>query len=113
MKEASKYIKKAIEKTDKIIDDKIQNNMFPEIQAKINMDLAISVEIESQAEVMSHPAHVLYNMEKWPNLGFDECHVWSLSPKIKEIKEKLQNKDIKEKVHVFVLKTKDDADRDN
>lgn len=75
-------------------------------------NLAISVEIESQTEVMSHPAHVLYNMEKWPNLGFDECHVWSLSPKINEIKEKLQNKDIKEKVQVFVLKTKN-KDRDN
>ena len=64
---------------------------------------AISVEIESLSEVMSHPSHILYNMEKWPKLGFDLCHVWSLSPKIKQIKEKLPDR-LKQKIQTFVLR---------
>ena len=66
-------------------------------------DCPISIEVESLAEVMSHPSHILYNMEKWPKLGFDLCHVWSLSPKIKKIKEKLPDR-LRQKVQTFVLK---------
>lgn len=46
---------------------------------------AVSVEIESDSEVASHPEHVEKNMTKWPDMGFGECHVWSFSPKIYDI----------------------------
>jgi hypothetical protein len=52
-------------------------------------DIAISVEIESMSHVRSNPEQVRFNMVKWKSLGFSECHVWSKSPKIKEIKEKI------------------------
>jgi len=64
---------------------------------------AISVEIESHNEVVSHFNHVLLNMTKWKELGFSECHVWSKNKKIKEIKEMIEEKDIKEKVKTFVI----------
>ncbi len=53
----------------------------------------ISVEIESAAEVQSHPEHVRYNMTKWPRLGFEQCHVWSRSPKIHKIFETLEERE--------------------
>ncbi|MEW6043062.1 MAG: TraM recognition domain-containing protein [Thermoproteota archaeon] len=49
----------------------------------------ISIEIESTSELLSHPEQARYNMLKWKELGFTECHVWSKSPKIQEIKDKL------------------------
>lgn len=52
-------------------------------------DTAISVEIESTSELQSHPEQTRYNMLKWKELGFTECHVWSKSSKIQEIKDKL------------------------
>ena len=64
-------------------------------------DVAISVEIESQTEIGSHPEQVKLNMTKWKDLGFDECHVWSKSNKIIEIKNKLVNDS--EKVHTFIV----------
>ncbi|MEM3063956.1 MAG: type IV secretion system DNA-binding domain-containing protein [Candidatus Nitrosotenuis sp.] len=50
---------------------------------------AISIEIESVSELSSHPEQTRHNMLKWKKLGFTECHVWSKSPKIQEIKDKL------------------------
>ncbi|MFN3653811.1 MAG: hypothetical protein ACK4TO_00605, partial [Candidatus Nitrosotenuis sp.] len=47
------------------------------------------VEIESTSELQSHPEQARYNMLKWKELGFTECHVWSKSLKIQEIKDKL------------------------
>ena len=44
--------------------------------------ISVSVEIESNIEVKSHPEHVRFNMKKWPKLGFEECHVWSSSEKM-------------------------------
>ena len=38
-------------------------------------DKSISVEIESTSELLSHPEHAIYNMRKWPKMGFDMCHV--------------------------------------
>lgn len=53
-------------------------------------DIAISVEIESRAEISSHPEHVRFNMIKWKEAGFSECHVWSkTTKKLYEIKSKI------------------------
>jgi len=90
---APQKVKKGKDRTDLVAYDYQTNS-------------SISVEIEPLAEVMSHPEHVLYNMEKWPKLGFDKCHVWSKSPKIREIKEKLPES-LKSKVQIFVLKNLD------
>jgi hypothetical protein len=54
-------------------------------------DIAISIEIESTREVSSHPEKVRFNMLKWKELGFAECHVWSKSQKITEIRDNLGN----------------------
>ena len=56
-------------------------------------DLAISVEIESESEVQSHPEHVRHNMEKWTKMGFGACHVWSKSSKIRAIYNSLDKKE--------------------
>ena len=64
---------------------------------------AISVEIESHNEVVSHFNHVLLNMTKWKELGFAECHVWSKNKKINEIKEMIDEHEIKDKVKTFVI----------
>ena len=50
---------------------------------------SISVELESFVEVQSHEEQVLKNMLKWKEMGFDECHVWSTNPKIKELAKRL------------------------
>lgn len=51
----------------------------------------ISVEIESVVEVQSHPEHVRYNMVKWRDMGFGQCHVWSRSPKVRQIYDRLSD----------------------
>lgn len=63
--------------------------------------IPISVEIESCSEVNSHPEHVLLNMQKWKEMGFLQCHVWSTHKKVIEIKERLEPV-TKENVKVFV-----------
>lgn len=37
---------------------------------------AISVEVESGSECQTHREQIRRNMEKWSELGFNECHVW-------------------------------------
>jgi GTPase SAR1 family protein/DNA-binding MarR family transcriptional regulator len=64
-------------------------------------DTVISIEIESTSELLSHPEQTRYNMLKWKELGFTECHVWSKSPKIQEIKDNLGS-DARD-VHVFLI----------
>jgi hypothetical protein len=64
-------------------------------------DVPISVEIESSVEVKSHPEKVRFNMIKWKNLGFLECHVWSKSSKIRQIRDNLGIE--AEKVKTFVI----------
>ncbi|MDA8031670.1 MAG: hypothetical protein MPK62_11220, partial [Alphaproteobacteria bacterium] len=49
----------------------------------------ISIEVESESEVQSHPEHVKYNMKKWRKMGFQECHVWSKSSRIRQIRDTL------------------------
>jgi len=66
-------------------------------------DLPISIEIESRKHVYSHPEQVKFNMTKWKDLGFVECHVWSKSEKIEEIKRGLGNK--ADKVFTFIVKS--------
>lgn len=61
---------------------------------------AISVEIESLAEVQSHPEQVKYNMTKWRDLGFAQCHVWSRSSVAESIRASLDDAD---KVTVFTV----------
>ncbi len=53
----------------------------------------ISVEIESVVEVQSHPEHVRYNMVKWRDMGFGQCHVWSKSPKVQQIYDHLSDEE--------------------
>ena len=53
----------------------------------------ISVEIESISEVNSHREHVRYNMVKWPDMGFDKCHVWSKNHKIQRIYDALDDEE--------------------
>ena len=66
-------------------------------------EMPISVEIESVSEVNSHKEHVRYNMVKWRKMGFQECHMWSKSPKIREIYEKDLNDDEKNGVGIVVI----------
>lgn len=66
-------------------------------------DLPISIEIESKREISSHPEQVKFNMIKWKSLGFAECHVWSKSEKIDEIKAKLGKR--ADKVSTFIVKS--------
>lgn len=62
----------------------------------------ISVEIESESEVSSHPEQVRQNMAKWQDLGFSKCHVWSRAYQIKRIHESLEPTLI-DKVEVFLV----------
>ncbi|MDE0267264.1 MAG: hypothetical protein OXK17_09700 [Thaumarchaeota archaeon] len=65
-------------------------------------DAPISVEIESVVEVQSHPEHVRYNMVKWRDMGFGRCHVWSKSPKVQQIYDRLSDEE-KRGVRVTVI----------
>ncbi len=73
---ASQKIRKGRDRTDLVAYD-------------YDTETAISVEIESVSEVQSHKEHVRYNMVKWRDMGFQECHVWSKSPRIRQIYESL------------------------
>jgi len=75
---ASQRIRKGQDRTDLVAYD--YDNEIP-----------ISVEIESAAEVQSHPEHVRYNMVKWRRLGFEQCHVWSQSPNLQRIYDGLDD----------------------
>ena len=65
-------------------------------------EVPLSVEIESASEVLSHREHVRYNMVKWRKMGFGGCHVWSSSPKAREIHGTLDERDRKV-VQVLVI----------
>ena len=84
---ASPKIKKGRDRTDLMAYD-------------YTREAPILVEVESASEVQNHPEHVMYNMTKCAKLGFAECHVWSKSPKIREIRERL---DEEQKKHVSVI----------
>ena len=86
---APQKIKKGRDRTDLVAYD--YDNQIP-----------ISVEIESEVEVQSHPEHVRYNMTKWPKMGFEQCHVWSQSPNLMKIYGSLEEKE-KQGVKVAVI----------
>ena len=65
-------------------------------------DTPISVEIESNIEVKSHPEHVKLNMIKWKEMGFSECHVWSKNNTIQSIHDGLSEEE-KERVKIFTV----------
>ena len=77
---ASQKVTKGRDRTDLVAYD--YNNGTP-----------ISVEIESVVEVQSHPEHVRYNMVKWRDMGFGQCHVWSKSPKARQIYDRLSDEE--------------------
>ena len=77
---ASQRIVKGQDRTDLVVYD-------------YDNDIPISVEIESVSEVQSHPEHVKYNMTKWGKMGFEQCHVWSNSPKIHQLCDALDDEE--------------------
>ena len=102
--------------TKKVIDSYLKKGLFVTLALqKIEKDedrtdliaysydseKSISVEIESTSELDSHPEHAIYNMRKWKKMGFDMCHSWSSSEKLKEIYDK--QIDDTENVKVFVV----------
>ena len=66
-------------------------------------DKAISVEIESAAELTSHPEAARKNMVKWPEMGFAAYHGWATTNRLKEIRESQIEKENREDVLVFVV----------
>ncbi len=84
-----------------IQDVKKDRKMCDMVAYDYDTDSAISIEIESTVEVISHPEQVRFNMTKWKDLGFSECHVWSKSQKINLIKNNLG--DEAEKVQIFIV----------
>ena len=49
--------------------------------------ISISVEVESKVEVVGHPEQVSFNMRKWREMGFSQCHVWTASKVITKFEE--------------------------
>jgi len=66
-------------------------------------DKAISVEIESAAEIASHPEAARKNMVKWPDMGFAAYHGWATTNRLKEIRESQIEKGKRKNVLVFVV----------
>ena len=82
-------------------------NLRPDLVAyDYSTGISVSVEIESNIEVKSHPEHVRFNMKKWPKLGFEECHVWSSSKTIEKMHKELD--ELHDKIRTFVVKLPDD-----
>ncbi|MDH3764190.1 MAG: TraM recognition domain-containing protein [Nitrosopumilus sp.] len=66
-------------------------------------DKAISVEIESAAEIASHPEAARKNMVKWPKMGFAAYHGWATTDRLKEIRESQIEKEKRKDVLVFIV----------
>lgn len=64
-------------------------NMCDLVAYDFDNDIPISVEIESRSQISNNPEQVRFNMTKWKDLGFLECHVWSKSTKLKKIRSTL------------------------
>ena len=78
-------------------------NLRPDLVAyDYSTGISVSVEIESNTEVKSHPEHVRFNMKKWQKLGFEECHVWSSSKTIEKMHKELD--ELHDKIRTFVVK---------
>jgi len=85
--------KKDVPRTDLVVFD-YENNM------------PVSVEVESAAEIDSHPEHVICNMTKWRDMGFGRCDVWSTSPKLQEVYDELDENE-REGVTIHLVPYKD------
>ena len=97
------YLKKGLFVTlalQKIEKDKDRSDL---IAYSYDAEKSISVEIESSSELYSHPEHARYNMEKWRDMGFDMCHVWSSNPKLLEIYESHVSEENRKNVEAFVV----------
>ena len=68
-----------------------------------NTKTPISVEIESEAEMESHPEHVRLNMMKWRELGFKKCDIWSYAKNLEELYNALAEGTIKKSITAFVM----------
>ena len=68
-----------------------------------NTKTPISVEIESEAEMESHPEHVRFNIMKWRELGFKKCHIWSYAKNLEELYNALAEGTIKNATTAFVM----------
>ena len=87
-------------------------NLRPDLVAyDYSTGISVSVEIESNTEVKSHPEHVRFNMKKWQKLGFEECHVWSSSKTIEKMHKELD--ELHDKVRTFVVKLPDSVVKHN
>ena len=101
---------------DIVINDYLDKNMFiyamkyrpvginriDFIAYDYDRNISIAVNVESSAEVHCHQEHVLKNMMKWQEMGFDECHVWSENNEIREIMSRL-NQNTRENVRAYVI----------
>lgn len=85
--------------TQKVKKNKLRTDF---VAYNYDTESPISIEIESDAEMKSHPEHVKLNMVKWRALGFKECHVWSTNPKIQDVYDSL-TEDEKEGVGIFIV----------
>ena len=68
-----------------------------------NAKAPISVEIESEAEMESHPEHVRFNMMKWMELGFKKCHIWSYAKNLEGLYDALAEGTVKKSITAFVM----------
>ena len=68
-----------------------------------NTKTPISVEIESEAEMESHPEHVRFNMMKWRELGFKKCDIWSYAKNLEELYNALAEGTVKKSITAFVM----------
>ncbi len=66
-------------------------------------DKAISVEIESAAEIALHPEAARKNMMKWPAMGFAAYRGWATIDRLKEILESQIEKEKRKDVLVFIV----------
>ena len=89
----------------------IKKGWFQNLAYDYSTGISVSVEIESNIEVKSHPEHVRFNMKKWQKLGFEECHVWSSSKTIEKMHKELD--EIHDKVRTFVVKLPDSVVKHN
>ena len=68
-----------------------------------NTKTPISVEIESEAEMESHPEHVRFNIMKWRELGFKKCHIWSYAKNLEGLYDALAEGTVKKSITAFVM----------
>ncbi len=68
-----------------------------------NTDSPISVRIEPEGKVDSHPELAGQNMQKWVESGFSEYHAWSFNKELEDEYDRIGEGPIKEKVTAFIM----------